>query len=459
VTEPDTNRGRFGYQPALDGVRALAVGAVLVFHGLPALLPGGFLGVDAFFVLSGFLITALLLAERERTGRIRLGAFWWRRARRLLPALLLLLAAVVGGARWFSPAEELASVRADVLATLGYVANWRMIYRGDGYFDTTAATSVLQHAWSLGIEEQFYLLWPLAVLLLRSRLAIGVAAVAGTVASTVAAAWLFDPAAPDRAYFGTDTRAAALLVGCATAAALPRLAAVRSRALTAGAVVVVGAGWAGADGTERWLYHGGFAALAVAVAVVLAHLVRRPDGPFGRVLGVAPLVALGRISYGVYLWHWPLYGVLTGARTGLTGPALLAVRIAVTVAVAAYSYLLVERPVLQARRLRWRLALPVTAVATAVVVGLALSLPASAPAPAPATAAQAGPVDAQPPVSTSGPGSVSSAPPGGVSAPPPAGQALLARPGRTPGGPRVLLLGDSVAWSLGNTCRPIRGSG
>jgi peptidoglycan/LPS O-acetylase OafA/YrhL len=432
----------FHYHAGLDGVRAFAVAAVLLFHGLPAALPGGFLGVDAFFVLSGFLITALLLAERERIGRIRLGMFWLRRARRLLPALLLMVGAVVVGARWFVPAEELAAVRTDALATIGYVANWRMIYRGGGYFETTAGASPLQHAWSLGIEEQFYLLWPLAVVGLRSRFAVGLAAGIGALGSTVAAAWLFDPADPDRAYFGTDTRAAALLIGCLAAAVLPFAVRVPSTVLAGAAVLavaVVAAGWVTASGTDAWLYHGGIVALAAAVAVVLISVVRQPRTPLGRLLAARPLVLLGRISYGVYLWHWPLYAVLTGSRTGLTGPPLLAVRIAATIAVAAASYVLLERPVRRAARIRWRVAVPAAVSAAVAVAVPIIALPTvapSPPAPMDRTGAAAG---SAPP-----PGANSSAPPqpnGAVPVP-------LTRPGRAPGGPRVAVLGDSVAWTL-----------
>src|SRR5919107_2026204 len=168
---------RLAHHPALDGIRGLAVAAVLAFHGGVAVLHGGFLGVDAFFVLSGFLITSLLFAEHASTGRIDLRAFWARRARRLLPALLLVLAVVLPLSRWAMPPEELAALRADALAALAYVANWRLMDRGGGYFAETAAPSPLQHTWSLAIEEQFYLVWPLLVvaLLLATRRIAGMA--------------------------------------------------------------------------------------------------------------------------------------------------------------------------------------------------------------------------------------------------------------------------------------------
>ncbi len=443
-------RERWAYQPALDGVRALAVAAVLVFHGYPAWLPGGFLGVDAFFVLSGFLITGLLLDERERTGRIRLPAFWGRRARRLLPALLLVLVVTAVLGRLTLPPEELPGLRGDALAALAYVANWRMIYRGGDYFAQTAAASPLQHTWSLGIEEQFYLIWPvLLVLALRSRAALLAAAVTGVVASTAASAVLYHPGGdPGRVYYGTDTRAGALLLGCALAALLagrtPGVPARRSaRLLAALGTVVLAWAWLRADGGAAWLYRGGLTGLGLAVAAVLAHLVTATRGVAARILSLPPLVWLGRVSYGVYLWHWPLFLVLTADRVGFAGPGLFALRVAVTLLAAGLSFALLERPVRRGT-LSWRTLAPAGAAAavgiTAVIVVATAVPPAGIPQPVPAGAAA--------PVATP-PAGPPAEPPSAAEPASPAGPPIL-RVGRRPGNlPRITILGDSVAWSLG----------
>jgi peptidoglycan/LPS O-acetylase OafA/YrhL len=447
-------RESFPYHPALDGVRALAVAAVLMFHGGVTGLGGGFLGVDAFFVLSGFLITSLLLGEHRDAGRIGLLAFWARRARRLLPALLVVLGTVVLVSRWLLPPEEMPALRTDAFAAIGYVSNWRMMNRGGGYFAETAAPSPLQHTWSLGIEEQFYLLWPLlvvALLMLAGRFgrrALLAACGLGAVGSALASGLLFDPADADRDYYGTDTRAVALLTGAALAVALARAGCAAGRRGTRrvlGGLAFIGAGvtgwlWVKADGGDPWLYRGGFVVAALAVAAVIAHAVVSPRSPTARLLAVAPLVWLGRISYGVYLWHWPLYEWLNAEHTGLAGAGLLALRVAATLAVAAASYVLVERPLRRARWIRRPARTPALAggamAVTAVIVGLA-----TVPPPVPPD--QNIDLDqALAPPTTAAPSRLPRAVP--TTSPP------VQRPGRRAGRqPRISIFGDSVAWSLG----------
>jgi peptidoglycan/LPS O-acetylase OafA/YrhL len=386
------------YAPALDGLRALAVLAVLLFHGGVAAARGGFLGVDAFFVLSGYLITSLLLAEHARTGRIALGAFWGRRARRLLPALLVLVVAVAAAGRATLGPEDLGTLRGDAAAALLYVANWRMIAHGTGYFDATATPSLLQHTWSLGIEEQFYLLWPLALVavLHGRRRPLPALCLAGIAASAVTAAVLAAPGRDvGRAYYGTDTRAASLLTGALLAAAVARrpVHARPSRVTRAvvGGLALLGAAytawaWTHATGASPWLYRGGLAVGAAAVAAVLAEVELCPAGPAARLLSVRPLPQVGAVSYGLYLWHWPVFGVLDAGRTGLRGPALLTARLTVTLVVALLSYGLVEQPVRRGRVgrapvLRGRSAILVSGlalVATASLAG-ALTVPPRVP--------------------------------------------------------------------------------
>jgi peptidoglycan/LPS O-acetylase OafA/YrhL len=477
---PPTSTRGFAYRPALDGTRALAVAGVLLFHGGVGALPGGFLGVDAFFVLSGYLITSLLLVELDATGRVRLGRFWSRRARRLLPALLVVLVATVVGYRSVLASDELRLLRGDALAALGYGANWRMIYRGTDYFTQNAAPSALQHTWSLGIEEQFYLLWPLIVVgilaVSRRRVALAAVCIGGAAASAVAGALLYRPGDVSRAYFGTDTRAQALLIGCALAVVLahasrhPRRTVERRSArklASVEAIGLLGFGavawlWLTANGEAAWLYRGGLTVGALGVAAVIASVVLAPGDPLGRLLALAPLVWLGRISYGVYLWHWPLFGLLTADRTGLAGASLLLVRVAATLVAATASFWLIERPVRAG--VRWRLGrawtartawvrpawlvaggLCVVATATVVVVGTRNPIPSG-------RAGKLALTTATPTVSV------------GATPPP------IARPGRHPGSPpRITFFGDSVSWTIGTylpehpgvdvTVRAIQGCG
>jgi peptidoglycan/LPS O-acetylase OafA/YrhL len=463
TARPETLYGtaRWAYQPALDGVRAFAVVAVLVFHARPDWLPGGFLGVDAFFVLSGFLITGLLLAEKRRTGRIQLAPFWGRRARRLLPALLIVVLTVVAVSRVLLPAAELVALRWDALAALGYVANWRMIFRGGDYFAATAPPSPLQHFWSLGIEEQFYLVWPLlvvAALRMRdARAAVLSLCGVGIAASAVACALLYHPDVdPGRAYYGTDARAGALLLGCAVATLLDGRRIRPSRWLAAAAVPAAGVlawAWVNAQGAAGWLYRGGLTGLAAAVAVVLAYLVCSPAGWGARVLSLPPLAWLGRISYGLYLWHFPLFQWLTADRTGLSGVGLFVAKCSAALVAATACYYLVELPVRRVFTVRpgrrrvptWRSLTPVTA---AMLVGAGLVLVGVTAVPGqPAGASPAAALAGNAPLAAG----ASAAPSGGSAAQAGSGGAPIARAGRRPGAlPRITFLGDSVAWTVGS---------
>jgi peptidoglycan/LPS O-acetylase OafA/YrhL len=373
---------RLRYHPALDGLRAVAVLAVIAYHDEPSRLPGGFLGVDAFFVLSGFLITSLLLAEYRRTSSIGLVAFWGRRIRRLLPALLLLLLAVSAYSASHLPAIERSQLRGDALSALVYVTNWRFITSGVSYFASVTTPNPLRHLWSLAIEEQFYLVWPFVVLgclrLGRGRLRVlAVASLAGAAASTFLMAARFRPIDASRSYYGTDTRAHALLVGALLAIVLAH----RPVRTTIGRRLVAIGGIAGAaatmamlfviSGDTRFYYRGGSLLFAVAVAGVVASVVQAERRTWLRAaLAVGPLVWIGRISYGLYLWHWPVDVFVNSARTGTSGVSLTLVRLAITFALATASFYVVEMPI-RSRRISARVSTvlgPTTAALTAVVV-------------------------------------------------------------------------------------------
>jgi peptidoglycan/LPS O-acetylase OafA/YrhL len=437
-----TEHRRLAYQPALDGLRALAVGAVIAYHLNAGWARGGFLGVDAFFVLSGYLITSLLLGEWRQSGTIKFAAFWGRRARRLLPALLLVLTAVAIYAATSVPATDLGQLRGDGLATLFYGANWRFIVTGQSYFTLYTAASPLRHMWSLAIEEQFYLVWPLVAFaclrLVRGRRWLLAAVCAlGTVGSALVMAAVYNPADPSRAYYGTDSRAQLLLVGCLFAIVLnrwtPRAARARATVSVAGIAGLAYCAWAWVAISDHaaWMYRGGYLLFGVAVVAVIAAVVQ-PDRPRylpRALLSLPPVVWVGRISYGLYLWHWPVIVYVTADRVGVNGWQLALLRVGLTFATATLSFYLVELPIRTGRFpiRRLRLALP----AAFAGAGLAIVLATVNAAPLPAylrqntdvlAAARRRPLPPRTPA---------------ASAP------------VTPATPhRILLMGDSVAGSL-----------
>ncbi len=354
TTEPGAFQ-RLGYAPGLDGLRAIAVSAVFLFHA--GVLRGGFIGVDVFFVISGFLITSLIVSEIEVSGRLALGAFWARRARRLLPAIFAVIAAVVAYSVWEGGAA-LRRVGDDALATILYVANWAQIGEGRDYFAQYESEPLLEHAWSLAVEEQFYVVWPLVIaglLLVVRRLglplrpAVAVAAGCAAALSVAITLWLKSSgdASLTRLYYGTDTRAVGLAVGAVFGAVLQpshisrRTASSTTRDLfglaalgsLATLCVVV-------DGTQTWLYGPGF--MVIALLSVTAINAVLGQGWLARGFSVRPAAALGRVSYGVYLWHWPVIVVLTSERTGLSGVALGLVWVVVTAVLTGASWFLVE---------------------------------------------------------------------------------------------------------------------
>jgi peptidoglycan/LPS O-acetylase OafA/YrhL len=373
---------RVPHIPALDGMRGIAVLGILLFHA--GCLRGGWLGVDLFFVLSGLLITSLLLLEQERTGSISLAAFWGRRARRLLPALIATLFGVGLYAAVLADPSEFSRIRADSIATLFYVANWHSIFVGHEYWDLFRTPSPLDHAWSLAIEEQLYLFWPpILLVVLRRRVSdrgLAAGALSAGFLSAAWMAWLFDPSeGTARVYFGTDTRVAALLVGiCAAALSCEPLRVYRARSLPFDLLGWCGVGalaiaWVTLGGDDPRVYRGGLFVLAWAAAAVVAAPIWSREGSVARVFGFAPFRWLGTVSYGAYLWHWPIYLALSPERVGLDGGLLALLRIATALAVAVVSYFALERPVRRGALQAYRPAL-LTATASALAllcVGLA----------------------------------------------------------------------------------------
>ena len=362
-----------GYKPGLDGLRGLAVLAVFLYHSgfltsSPIVLaPSGYLGVDLFFVLSGYLITSLLLAEWRRTSRVSLKRFWLQRARRLIPALVLvLLSTSIFTFIVLGEGESGQPFVGDMWSTLTYVANWRYVLSDRSYFEQLGVPSILRHMWSLGIEEQFYVIWPLVIMVLLKFVRLRASTVGGLrqamrrwllvvscFGAIASAAWMAfeskNHVSVSRIYYGTDTRAFALLGGVALAGAL---ASRSDRALTgrlaqtSGVVSLIG--WLTMvvlvgrhEDVPAWMFQGGFVATTVFCMIVIGVAAGR--GWFASFLSAKPLVQLGRLSYSIYLWHWPVIVVLNSDRTAMGGIWLLLIRAATTVALSIATFVIIER--------------------------------------------------------------------------------------------------------------------
>lgn len=415
---------------------------MLLYHFGVGWLAGGLLGVDVFFVLSGFLISSLLLREWVSTQSLDFGKFYARRARRLLPAMLLTILLVAVYAAWFAEPDARASIQGDVLSVVGYFSNWHFIASHQNYFQRYGPPSPVLHTWSLGVEEQFYLVWPAMTWLTMRRFGRkGLATVAGVgLVASFAATLVMSLSAisTTRLYYGTDVRAQELMAGALLAAAGPAVVTKLQRRSQyfkwlRAIVSVAVCGALGAliwmfhqvSGDRPFLYRGGFLLVSFLTLCLIAVAAYMPSHPVARALALPPVRYVGRISYGLYLFHYPLFLILDRGVVGASGETLLAVRLAATAAMAVLSFHLVETPIRNGRlasRLRGRrllLVLPACAGLGVAAIVVATTLPPSSVPPA----AAAGVVEAVP-------------------ANPPAGLTGAHRV-------RVMLLGDSMALTLG----------
>ena len=370
-----SSRGRI---EAIDGLRAIAVLAVIAFH-IDGWLPGGYLGVSVFFTISGFVIGRNLFAEHDRSGTIRLGGFYGRRVRRLLPASLVCIVAVVVAQRVFGAFDPIAT-RDEIPWVLLPVYNWHQLLQQHSYADIfRGAQSPFIHYWSLAIEEQVYLVVPVAVLLLLNRVPSAArrqrVLVAVTLALAVVPLATFAAAGPQGVYFATWSRLAEVMVGVLLAWWVGRhpLPAWIPRAGVAALAAVVVAMVVTPSGEQAWAYRGGLPVLAAATAVILAACAT--PGPVQRWLRFAPLTYLGRISYGIYLIHWPIALIVADQLPGAAAPVRMVLITAAAIAVAALSFHGFEQRILARSLPTWRTLTAAVAVSAAVLVGAWVVLP------------------------------------------------------------------------------------
>lgn len=351
-TAPDTPVATtaHAWRPGLDGLRAIAVLGVMAYHEPNVELAGGFLGVDLFFVLSGFLITGLLLDERHRSGTLSLRSFWNRRGRRLLPALAGLLLVVLVVTTLIGDVSQRRDLPSGLLSAVFYVSNWNLIAHNQSYFDQFTSLSPLQHLWSLAIEEQFYVVWPLVVIacLARSRrLLIGVTAFA-TLTSIGLMAFFLGDGDPSRSYYGTDTRAFSLLIGALGAMFAWHLRPSGRKTLVTGllGLLALAGAFLFIHDSDRWMYRGGFVVFAlVALGVII---LASGDTVVSKAMSHPILRKIGFLSYALYLWHWPIRVFATDTRLHLPDTTVgqvsgVLIRLALTFGLSWLSMELIER--------------------------------------------------------------------------------------------------------------------
>ena len=378
MSDTTTSSRGLPYVAGLDGVRGLALVLVVMYHLEWSIVPGGMLAVSLFFTLSGYLITQLVVREFDRDGRVDLIGFWSRRLRRLMPASLLALAvlAVLGFTTSLFDGPRL---RGDLLASLGYAANWRFAATGNSYEELfTSSASPVQHFWSLAIEEQLYVALPLlfaALLALRRRYVLGVA-LGGLALASLAVGLTTDSRLA--VYYGTHIRAFELLVGCLLALAMPigksigRPSARALASFSSLAVIAVLVAVATIRTSDSIVYEGGLAAFSLLSAlVILGTLVR---GPVNSMMSWKPLVSIGKISYGAYVYHWPIFIAMTPERMNVDGWLLDLIRLVTAFTAAVASYRFVERPVRTRRMLRRPVLAGSFALASMLVVATTIAL-------------------------------------------------------------------------------------
>lgn len=381
-------RTRLGYSPALDGVRGLFMLCFMAYHFGLDRLTGAWVGINLFFVLSAFLITRLLVEEKVTRGDIDAVAFYKRRARRLLPGLFLVLGFIVAYAFLWADDAVRRKIGGDILATLGYVMNWRLIFEGDQYFGTAGGASPLRHAWTLAIEEQFYLFVPFVILglmaLVRSRRMITLVLVLGAVASAVWTAVLgfHDSGDYPRVYYGTDARAQALFIGAAlgvwlapgSSGRVPTFS--RPVVMAAGVIGVVSSAVAmlAVGPYSAWMFNlGGMFFFAVGSALLIIACADERPSWVQTAFGWGPLAYAGRLSYGLYLWHWPIWLAFGDGRLTTNASANFVLCSVLTVGAAHLSYKYVERPIIR-KGVRGLFPSARTQATRAIAVGLPVAL-------------------------------------------------------------------------------------